>query len=182
MLPHQTSLLSGASSLLRARHVFSHWSQTSKPSAVYVSRASNQLKYTAWLVSSIWQISGIQFSWDYWSSYWVSLIISFFQPFSNSTAALLEFQSQLPLVINSNVESVSWINPFLPNLLLGHDVCAGIETLTKTICKQFLLQLLNIVLQTWIKWYFKQWKYIQRLPAKEGGMHTSQSQIYVLHE
>jgi hypothetical protein len=34
-------------------------------------------------------------------------------------------------VINSNVESVSWINPFLPNLVLGHDVCAGIETLTK---------------------------------------------------
>jgi hypothetical protein len=29
--------------------------------------------------------------------------------------------------------SVSQINPFLPNLLLGHDVCAGIETLTKTI-------------------------------------------------
>jgi hypothetical protein len=28
--------------------------------------------------------------------------------------------------------SVSRINPFLPNLLLGHDVCAGIETLTKT--------------------------------------------------
>jgi hypothetical protein len=28
--------------------------------------------------------------------------------------------------------SVSWINPFLPNLLLGHDVCAGIETLTRT--------------------------------------------------
>jgi hypothetical protein len=27
---------------------------------------------------------------------------------------------------------VSQINPFLPNLLLGHDVCAGIETLTKT--------------------------------------------------
>jgi hypothetical protein len=29
--------------------------------------------------------------------------------------------------------SVSPINPFLPNLLLGHDVCAGIETLTKTL-------------------------------------------------
>jgi hypothetical protein len=28
--------------------------------------------------------------------------------------------------------SVSQINPFLPNLLLGHDVCPGIETLTKT--------------------------------------------------
>jgi hypothetical protein len=27
--------------------------------------------------------------------------------------------------------SVSQINPFLPNLFLGHDVCAGIETLTK---------------------------------------------------
>jgi hypothetical protein len=27
---------------------------------------------------------------------------------------------------------ISQINPFLPNLLLGHDVCAGIETLTKT--------------------------------------------------
>jgi hypothetical protein len=28
-------------------------------------------------------------------------------------------------------ESVSWINPFFPNLLFGYDVCAGIETLTK---------------------------------------------------
>ena len=28
--------------------------------------------------------------------------------------------------------NVRWINPFLPNLLLGYDVCAGIETLTRT--------------------------------------------------
>jgi hypothetical protein len=28
--------------------------------------------------------------------------------------------------------SVSWINPFLPSLLLGPDVCAGIEAPTKT--------------------------------------------------
>jgi hypothetical protein len=36
---------------------------------------------------------------------------------------LLEFQSWLPLVTNSsNVGSISWINPFLPNLLLGRDV------------------------------------------------------------
>jgi hypothetical protein len=28
--------------------------------------------------------------------------------------------------------NVSWINPFLPSLFLGHDVCEGIETLTKT--------------------------------------------------
>jgi hypothetical protein len=29
--------------------------------------------------------------------------------------------------------SVSRINPFLPNLHFGYDVCAGIETLTKTV-------------------------------------------------
>jgi hypothetical protein len=29
--------------------------------------------------------------------------------------------------------SVSWINHFLHNLLLGHDVCAGIETLARTV-------------------------------------------------
>ena len=29
-------------------------------------------------------------------------------------------------------QSVSRINTFFPNLLLGHDVCVGIETLTKT--------------------------------------------------
>jgi hypothetical protein len=34
--------------------------------------------------------------------------------------------------------SVSQINPFLPNLLLGHDVCAGIETLTKTLTLKVL--------------------------------------------
>jgi hypothetical protein len=34
--------------------------------------------------------------------------------------------------------SVSWINPFLSNLLLGHDVCARIETLTKTATKYLL--------------------------------------------
>jgi hypothetical protein len=34
--------------------------------------------------------------------------------------------------------SVSRINPFLPNLLFGHDVCAGIETLTKTLSFLFL--------------------------------------------
>ena len=31
--------------------------------------------------------------------------------------------------------SVSWINPFFPNLLLVHGICAGIETLTKTLWK-----------------------------------------------
>ena len=32
--------------------------------------------------------------------------------------------------------SVSQINPVLPNLFLGHDVCEGIETLTKTSSKE----------------------------------------------
>ena len=34
------------------------------------------------------------------------------------------------LVINSKVEGVRWINLFLPNLILGHDAYARIETLT----------------------------------------------------
>ena len=39
--------------------------------------------------------------------------------------------------------SVSRINPFLPNLPLGHDVCAGIETLTKTLpeCQDYTSKL-----------------------------------------
>jgi hypothetical protein len=36
--------------------------------------------------------------------------------------------------------SVSRINPFLPNLLLGHDVCAEIETLTKTNTKEHFIR------------------------------------------
>ena len=38
--------------------------------------------------------------------------------------------------MNSNVEGISRINPFLPNLLFGHDICAGIETLSKTSVKR----------------------------------------------
>jgi hypothetical protein len=37
--------------------------------------------------------------------------------------------------------SVSQINPFLPNLLLGRDVCAGIENLTKTVTVSGEMQL-----------------------------------------
>jgi hypothetical protein len=39
--------------------------------------------------------------------------------------------------------NVSRINPFLPNLLLGHDVCAGIETLTKAVTKPMLYMTLQ---------------------------------------
>jgi hypothetical protein len=45
---------------------------------------------------------------------------------------LLEFQSWHPLVINSKVENVSWINPFLTNCFLVMMFCPGIGTLTKT--------------------------------------------------
>jgi hypothetical protein len=47
-------------------------------------------------------------------------------------------------------ESVSWINPFLPNLLLGHDVHAGIETLTKTTFLPDISQILaDLYQKTW---------------------------------
>jgi hypothetical protein len=44
---------------------------------------------------------------------------------------LLEFSPNF-LGDEQQCGTVSQINPVLPNLLLGHDVCAGIETLTKT--------------------------------------------------
>jgi hypothetical protein len=50
--------------------------------------------------------------------------------------------------------SVSQINPFLPNLLLGHDVCAGIETLTKTITDPSL-QLLRMYTVYNVQAYFE---------------------------
>jgi hypothetical protein len=40
---------------------------------------------------SIWQISGVQVSWDCWSSYGVALLLSFFQPFPNSTTGVTGF-------------------------------------------------------------------------------------------
>jgi hypothetical protein len=49
--------------------------------------------------------------------------------------------------------SVSRINPFLPNLLLGHDVCAGIETLTKTSGKDFIYLKLNYFFFQKLKFY-----------------------------
>jgi hypothetical protein len=38
--------------------------------------------------SSIWEISGVQVNWDFWSSYRVSLLLGFFQPFPNSTTGV----------------------------------------------------------------------------------------------
>ena len=49
--------------------------------------------------------------------------------------------------------SVSWINLLFPNLLLGHDVCAGAESLTKTwllLC--LTLHYLNLDFCPWSSW------------------------------
>jgi hypothetical protein len=57
-------------------------------------------------------------------------------PSMASASAPASWPAWVPVLISFGDEqqygSVSQINPFLPNLLLGHDVCAGIETLTKT--------------------------------------------------
>lgn len=48
---HQTSPLSGASSLLRVRCIFSHWVQMGQSSSVCVSGALDQPVYASWLVA-----------------------------------------------------------------------------------------------------------------------------------
>jgi hypothetical protein len=61
-------------------------------------------------------------------------------PSMASTSAPASQPAWVPVLTSFSDEqqfgSVSWINPSLPNLLLGHDVFAGIETLTKTFTKQ----------------------------------------------
>jgi hypothetical protein len=47
--------------------------------------------------------------------------------------------------------SVSRINPFLHNLLLGHNVCAGIEIMTKTLTKEGTAGMLESHLEEGIK-------------------------------
>ena len=60
---HLTSKLPGASSLLRDRCI----------------------------INSVWKILEVQINWDCWSSYRVSLLLSFLQPFSNSTTGVSSF-------------------------------------------------------------------------------------------
>ena len=86
--------LPGASSLLRIRHIFSHWGQTRQSSAVYVLGASYQLVHAAWLVAYCLRDLRVP-SWDFWSSYTVALLLSFIQPFPNSTTEVPNFS---PLV------------------------------------------------------------------------------------
>jgi hypothetical protein len=63
--PHPTFPLSETSSLSRIRCIFSHWVQTQKSSAVYVLVASFQwFMLSGWWLS-VWEISGVQVSWDF---------------------------------------------------------------------------------------------------------------------
>jgi hypothetical protein len=69
--------------------------QTRQSSALYVSGALYQpcMLPDWWL--SVWEISVVQVSWDCWSSYGISLLHCFFQPFLNSTTGVPNFS---PLV------------------------------------------------------------------------------------
>ena len=53
-----------------------------------------------------------------------------------SVSAAASWPAWVPVLTSFGDEqqcrNVSWISPFLLNLLLGHDVCAGIETMAKT--------------------------------------------------
>ena len=65
------------------------------------------------------------------------------QPSMASESAPASWPTWVPVLTSFGYEqqygSISWVNTFLPNLLLGHDVCAGIETLTKTMTFQIYL-------------------------------------------
>jgi hypothetical protein len=72
-------------------------------------------------------------------------------PSKASASAPASWPAWVPVLTSFGDEqqygSVSQINPFLPNLLLGHDVCAGIETLTKTIFNKTRPLLVSLPLQ-----------------------------------
>ena len=82
-------------SLSRVRWGLYHWDQTRQSSDVYVSGASYQVVYAAWLVAQCLRDVRGPSSWDYWPFYGVALLLSFFQPFPNSDTVVLNFR---PLV------------------------------------------------------------------------------------
>jgi hypothetical protein len=88
---HQTSTFPEAS---RVRCLFSHWVQTRKSSAGYVGGFGPASMLSGWWLS-VWEISGVQVSWDCWYSYGSALLLSFFQLFPNSTTGVPNFS---PLV------------------------------------------------------------------------------------
>lgn len=73
------------SSLLKIRTIFSHWDQTRQSSAMYKCGASNQPVHAAWLVAhSLGAPRGPGYL-RLLVFLWVTLLLSFFQPFPNSS-------------------------------------------------------------------------------------------------
>jgi hypothetical protein len=68
--------------------------------------------------SSIWEISGVQVNWDCWSSYRVTLLLSFFQLLPNSTTGVSSF---CPLVrckyLHLTLSAACWV--FRSAVMLG---------------------------------------------------------------
>jgi hypothetical protein len=71
-------------------------------SSLTKSRTGNPLLYMCWGLHinwcmlpgwwpSVWETSGVQISWDCWSSYRVTLLLSFFQLFPNSSTGVSSF-------------------------------------------------------------------------------------------
>jgi hypothetical protein len=110
-----------------------------------------------------------------------------------SASSLASWPAWVPVLTLFNDEqqcgSVSWINPFLPNLLLGHDVCAGIEALTKTLTKRksILLVILllciimgpiriSMALQVKAGWFWKlSYVFVSSSPFKEEKRITNKN-------
>jgi hypothetical protein len=97
------------------------WTQTRQSSTVCVCWEP----HISWCMlpgwwSSVWEILGFQVNWDCWSSYRVTLL-SFFQPFPNSTTGVLCFCplvgcNYLPLTLLAACwvfQSVIMIGPFV---------------------------------------------------------------------
>jgi hypothetical protein len=78
LLPHLTSTLSGASSLLRVKCIWRNRLGSPLLSVCWEPHISWCMLSAWWF--SLWEILGVQINWDCWSSYRITLLLSFFQP------------------------------------------------------------------------------------------------------
>ena len=108
--PYQTSSIPEASNLLSIKCIFSDHAQTSS-SLLYMCWGP----FISWCMlpgwwASVCEISYAQVRWDCWSCYRVTLLLSVFQLFPNSTIAVSSF---CPLVgckyLNLTLSSASWL-------------------------------------------------------------------------
>jgi hypothetical protein len=83
----------GFRSLEKVRCFFSQWGQTRHP-VLYMCQGTriSWCMLPGWQLR-VWEMSGVQVSWDCWSSYGVCLLLSFFQSFSMSTTRVPDFSS-----------------------------------------------------------------------------------------